>query len=273
MENLEQLQDLNPNDYKPLYIQLVDILTEYILTNGLKVGDPLPSENELLARYKISRPTIRQAIQQLELKGLAQRVRGKGTFVAAPKQQEYVQGFQEFEERLAEIGRTPANILLEFKKVRLHQKWSFRLKMQPHSDAVLIKRLKLSDHKPVAIEERLLPIEVANHFQKNDFSDQPIFHLLNRVPNLKVARIIYSLNSNALTKYEAKQLEVDIQTPAIRRIGVYYNFNEKPIMSGRLTLLADKTEFLFEFQREKNDDCWSLTSVAFPDVSGWDTKF
>jgi len=44
-------------------------------------------------------------------------------------------------------------------------------------------------------------------------------------------------------------------------------------MAGQLTVLADKTEFLFEFQRERDDDRWSLNSMAFPDASGWNTKF
>ena len=84
MTQTPQLPDLDKNDYKPLYIQLSDLLADFIKDSVLVEGDALPSENELLARYDISRTTVRQAIQRLESQDLVRKIRGKGTFVTAP---------------------------------------------------------------------------------------------------------------------------------------------------------------------------------------------
>ena len=82
---MSELKDLSRDDYKPLYAQLGDILIEYIECNGLKPGDPIPSENELIRRYGISSATVRLAMQRLATEGIINRIQGKGTFVAERK--------------------------------------------------------------------------------------------------------------------------------------------------------------------------------------------
>ena len=65
----------------PLYTQVERYLLDYIEQNNLQPGDLVPSENEISAELSISRMTIRQAVNNLVLKGILTRQRGKGTFV------------------------------------------------------------------------------------------------------------------------------------------------------------------------------------------------
>jgi DNA-binding LacI/PurR family transcriptional regulator len=66
----------------PLYAQLLDQLRHLILSGEWAPGNRLPSEAELQRQLKISRSTIRQALNSAEVQGLIERVPGKGTFVA-----------------------------------------------------------------------------------------------------------------------------------------------------------------------------------------------
>ncbi len=52
-----------------------------IFDGGLKDGDRLPPERELAAEFHASRATIREALHELELKGLVERRQGRGTTV------------------------------------------------------------------------------------------------------------------------------------------------------------------------------------------------
>lgn len=66
----------------PLHSQLTEELEKHILSGKYKPGEMIPSENELAATHKISRPTVRQAFGELVSKGLLKKIKGKGTFVA-----------------------------------------------------------------------------------------------------------------------------------------------------------------------------------------------
>lgn len=66
----------------PLHSQLAEELEKQIISGKYKPGDMIPSENELAALHKISRPTVRQAFSELVTKGLLKKVKGKGTFVS-----------------------------------------------------------------------------------------------------------------------------------------------------------------------------------------------
>jgi GntR family transcriptional regulator of arabinose operon len=68
----------------PKYHQLKDIILQAIRDGGIREGEPLPSESELVRRFAVSRNTVRQAIGALATEGLVVRRRGKRTFCQAP---------------------------------------------------------------------------------------------------------------------------------------------------------------------------------------------
>ncbi|MEW6989290.1 pyruvate dehydrogenase complex transcriptional repressor PdhR [Colwelliaceae bacterium 6441] len=53
-----------------------------ILEGSLQAGQKLPPERELAKQFDVSRPSLREAIQKLEVKGLVTRRQGGGTFVS-----------------------------------------------------------------------------------------------------------------------------------------------------------------------------------------------
>ena len=56
-------------------------LENMILEGSLAPGEKLPPERELAKQFEVSRPSLREAIQKLEAKGLVTRRQGGGTFV------------------------------------------------------------------------------------------------------------------------------------------------------------------------------------------------
>lgn len=57
-------------------------IEEMILEGSLKSGQKLPAERDLAKQFDVSRPSLREAIQKLEAKGLVIRRQGGGTFVS-----------------------------------------------------------------------------------------------------------------------------------------------------------------------------------------------
>ncbi|MFD4613400.1 GntR family transcriptional regulator [Streptomyces sp. NPDC058440] len=69
-----------------LYQQVAAAIREAILTGEFAPDSMLPSEAQLMARYGVSRPTVRNAIAALRAEGLIDVRHGKGSFVRSDGQ-------------------------------------------------------------------------------------------------------------------------------------------------------------------------------------------
>ncbi len=66
-----------------LYQQVAAEIRNAIAAGEFPPGAPLPSESQLIERYKVSRPTVRNAISALRSEGLIEVIHGKGSYVRA----------------------------------------------------------------------------------------------------------------------------------------------------------------------------------------------
>ncbi|ROS76112.1 GntR family transcriptional regulator [Curtobacterium sp. PhB130] len=81
---MSEQQAIDRQSPVPYYEQLADVLQVRVENGAIAVGDRLPSELDLSAEYGIARATVRQALQLLESRGLAQRVPNRGVFASRP---------------------------------------------------------------------------------------------------------------------------------------------------------------------------------------------
>lgn len=62
------------------YFDMMEDLRGQILSGAIRAGEKLPSENELSASYRVSRQTVRKALQILQNEGYIYAEHGRGTF-------------------------------------------------------------------------------------------------------------------------------------------------------------------------------------------------
>ena len=61
-----------------------DELRSYIIENNLQAGDPIPTEQELSDRFRVSRISVREATKALSLLGLLSSTPRRGTIINEP---------------------------------------------------------------------------------------------------------------------------------------------------------------------------------------------
>lgn len=261
MDNrLDDLIPVDKDEYKPLYAQISDALIVYIKMKNLKPGDPFPSETDIVEKYGVSRTTVRIAFQRLATEGLITKIQGKGTFVAKPKISGFIQGIRPLEESLSDQGIEITTIPLEV-GLRLNptQAYLKELSLPPESKVFRVFRLKKTGGSPLAIENRYLPLDVAEKFSLQDLNEKPLVELLNSIPDTEINRVVYRTRSEILLERHTEILEVPPGTPALIQGATYYNRQDRPVLTGSMVFLADRIEIRFEYR--KQDNAWSKQHV------------
>ncbi|WRS26308.1 GntR family transcriptional regulator [Oscillospiraceae bacterium MB08-C2-2] len=99
----------------PLYFQLKQILLEYLEQGHPDPSLPIPTEQSLSEDFGISRPTVRQAINELVVEGRLYRIKGKGTFVCTPSiELNMLMRVDSYENSLRRKGMIPKTDVLKF---------------------------------------------------------------------------------------------------------------------------------------------------------------
>lgn len=66
----------------PLYLQVAKLMRQKIESQQWRFGEQIPTLDNLVAQFEVSRITLRAALNLLEENGIIRRTRGVGTFVA-----------------------------------------------------------------------------------------------------------------------------------------------------------------------------------------------
>lgn len=74
--------EIQPNDPRPIYQQIMDEIRRGMILDLLVPNDPLPSVRQLASDLKVNPNTVQQAYRELEREGYVYVLRGRGTFVA-----------------------------------------------------------------------------------------------------------------------------------------------------------------------------------------------
>ena len=79
-----------------LSVTIAEALKEMILSGQLRSGDKLPNEKALCEHFRVSRITIREAVQMLRALGMVEPTRGRGTFVREPDKSRFLRDLAYF---------------------------------------------------------------------------------------------------------------------------------------------------------------------------------
>lgn len=83
-----------PLSRRSLADQVTDALVDYIMSEGLDEGDPLPSTAELSEQFGVSRTVIREALAALAGRGVISRSQGRESLVAQPGPEDLMRLFE-----------------------------------------------------------------------------------------------------------------------------------------------------------------------------------
>lgn len=147
---------LDPASTVPLYAQLEGLLLRRVEAGEWPAGTQIPTESQLCAAYGVSRVTVRQALARLVHRGLLTRGRGRGTFVRDARLTAGARSVSSFSTELVGLGLHPGARVLDVAHVPADPEVAAALDREPGTDLLRVRRLRLADGQPIAIQTSLL---------------------------------------------------------------------------------------------------------------------
>src|ERR1700724_3494563 len=147
------------------------------LIESLKVGQAIPSERQLTQELGVSRLTVRAALDGLVRDGYLDRRHGSGTYVTEPKIAQLLT-LTSFSDEMRRRGMVPGSRTLELATISAGALLARRLQVSPAERVVRVKRLRLADAEPMAMEVLHIPEALVPGLTKADLENRSFFGVL-----------------------------------------------------------------------------------------------
>lgn len=177
------------------YQELSRMFIEKIESGLLLPGERIPSENELMATHRISNTTARKVLLDLEIKGYANRIKGKGTYVLNRSEDKHLTRVLgsftamkgNFSDNLIKEGFTPKNVIIE--KTIYESGLSVNINGRNfimEGRYVKIRRLRYADELLLKDETRYLSLDLCPRINVVDLNNRSLIGLYENVYKLKI---------------------------------------------------------------------------------------
>ncbi len=235
----------------PYYYQIKEDLIAKIQKGELKEDEKIPSETLLAAEYGVSRPTVRQAINELVFAGYLWRKQGKGTFVAPFKIQKNLQLYTPLVEELESQGKTLKIKVLSKKSIKATDEVARLLQIEPDEELIELRALRIVNDTPITLRTSYYPAKIVPQLINENIDDTPIYKIIKKY-GLTPVKTKDTIQVVQARKKEAKYFEVEEGFPLILWEGVVFLDEGRPFELTKALYRSDKFKFYVEQHREKN---------------------
>ena len=171
------------NDMLPLYARVKDHILDNIHSGAWAPGSRVPSENELVETFGISRMTANRALRELAADGYLARVPGVGTFVKEQTARTSLMELRNIAEEIEARGHTHSSRLVTREKITASQVLISEFEWQSPQALFHLVVVHEENGLPVQLEHRWVNPLIAADFLIQNFTKQtPTAYLLNTIP-------------------------------------------------------------------------------------------
>lgn len=212
----------------PLYLQVEHALVAS-LSDDLKPGDRLPTEDELIQQFGVSRITVRRAVQNLAARGLVVTKPGRGTFVAVPRISQPLTELTGFVEDMDAHGLAATARVLTVQEILAPPNARAALDLPLGAVVTFIERVRHAVGHPVSFDRTYLIPELGRLIAKDDLETEPIFTLLEQRHNTPLVEASYALQAVVADVDVAAALEMPVGGAVFRIERTSYTVGNRPV--------------------------------------------
>ena len=223
----------NAPAFSPLYQQIKALVLQSLQSGEWKPGEPIPSEFELAARYKVSQGTVRKAIDELAQDNLLVRRQGKGTFVATHAEQQVQYRFLKLKPDQGDLNsQGPAQrFIIDCKRTRANNDVAKALRLRGGDAVLQLRRVLSFGGIPTILEDIWLPGGPFKGLTAERLSaDQgPMYALFVTEFGIRMVRAEERLRAVNPSGEEAQLLQIEKHMPLLSVERLAFTYHDTPM--------------------------------------------
>lgn len=212
----------------PLYTQVENALAGRLGVD-LHPGDRLPTEDELIKQFGVSRITVRRAIQNLVSRQLVVTKQGRGTYVATPRIIQPLTALTGFVEDMRSQGLHTRARVLRIEDRAAEPEVRTALELPLGASVTRIDRVRLAAGVPVSFDRTYLPSDLGRLIAQDDLENEPIFALLEQRHGTPLVEASYALQASTADKSIADALDIPEGSAVFRIERTSYTTGDRPV--------------------------------------------
>jgi GntR family transcriptional regulator len=201
-------------DYRqgfPRYLQIADAIRQELRGEGERIA----SEHQLCTKFKVSRPTIRQALDILVHEGRLYRHAGRGTFsTPTPGGDRKLRVIGSVDDMIA-LGDESWFKLVSREVIELAPNIAQALRLPPGSDAYRVVGVRHADVGPFQHITAYLPLAIGKALSDEDFSKTSLVGAIERQLGVPIKVLEQVADAALAPRQVADLLQVRPRTPLL----------------------------------------------------------
>lgn len=211
----------------PLYTQVKELLRSRLAGGDGTDEHQLPSERDLAKELGVSRMTVRQALRELIDEGSVFTAPGRGTFRVSGKLSQPLGQLTSFSQDMIQRSSVPSSRLLAADQTT-DAHLAEVLCIAEAAPIARVRRLRLADGEPMALETSHLPLDLCPGILSLDLEHLSIYETLQSVYQLRLKSAEQSIESRLAEHGTAALLHIETNSP------VLYNERRTQLDDGRI---------------------------------------
>jgi GntR family transcriptional regulator len=209
----------------PRYLQIADLIRHELRDEGERI----PSEHALCARFKVSRPTIRQALDVLVQEGRLYRHAGRGTFstpaVGGDRKLRVIGSVGD----MIALGDETWFKLVSREVVLLPANIAQALRLPPRSSAYCIVGVRHAESGPFQHVTAYLPLTIGTTLSDEDLSKTSMIGAIERLTGVPIKLMEQVVDAGLAPRQIAELLQVRARSPLLFFERTYFAANGEPV--------------------------------------------
>jgi GntR family transcriptional regulator len=234
-----------------LYIQLKRDLSDAISRGDYKPHDRLPSQRLLSEQYDLSHMSVRRAINELIAEGVIYSVQGQGLYVAKPKQDAELGPLYSFTEDMALRGMKASSRVLMAEIIGASTSLAWTLKVAVGAPIVHLRRLRLADNEPMAVQSTFLPHQLVPELLKQDIEHGSLFQILRGHYDLRLLDGDTAAEAALADEEIASLLGLSLPSALLITEQITYLENGQPIEFARSIYRGDRYRLRMSHEKSR----------------------